>query len=53
VGDNKIDQGIFSTGFWFGEIQFNEVRESSALPAVRLLEQEKVAHLMAEEGGVS
>ena len=42
--------GIFSTGFWFGEIQFNEVRESFVLPAVRVLGQEKVALLMAEEG---
>lgn len=42
--------GIFSAGFWFGEIQFNDVRESFMLPAVRLLGQEKVALLMAEEG---
>jgi Fe-S oxidoreductase len=45
--------GILSTGFWFGEIQFNEVRESFVLPAVRLLGQEKVALLMAEEGEIS
>ncbi len=42
--------GIFSTGFWFGEVHFNEVRESFALPAVRLLGREKVALLMSEKG---
>lgn len=44
--------GVFRSGFWFGDIQFNEVRESFGLPAVRLLGREKVALLMAdgEEG---
>jgi len=42
--------GIFSTGFWFEGIQFNEIRESFMLPAVRLLGREKVALLMAEKG---
>lgn len=44
--------GIFRKGFWFGDIQFNEVRESFGLPAVKLLGRKKVALLMAgEEGG--
>lgn len=42
--------GIFGKGFWFVEGQCNEVREACGLPAVRLLSQEKVALLMAEEG---
>lgn len=42
--------GIFRKGFWFGDIQFNEVRESFVLPAVRLLGREEIAMLMAEEG---
>lgn len=44
--------GIFGSGFWFGDIQFNEVRESFGLPSVRFLGREKVALLMAdgEEG---
>jgi hypothetical protein len=49
VGDNKSDQGIFSTGFWFGDIQFNEIRESFGLPPVKLLGREKVALLMDDE----
>ena len=42
--------GIFRKGFWFGDIQFNEVRELFGLPAVRFLGREKVALLMADEG---
>ena len=45
-------EGVLNKGFWFGDIQFNEVRESFGLPAVKLLGRKKVALLMAgEEGG--
>lgn len=42
--------GIFMKGFWFGDTQFNEVRESFRLPAVRFLGREKVGFLMTDEG---
>jgi hypothetical protein len=42
--------GILGKGFWFGDIQFNEVRESFGLPVVKLLGREKVALLMDDEG---
>ena len=45
--------GIFNTGFWFGDIQFNAVRESFGLPAVKLLGRKKVALLMPGEEGES
>lgn len=45
--------GIFRRGFWFGDIQFNEIRESSGLPAVRFLSREELELLMANEGGGS
>jgi hypothetical protein len=41
---------ILSSGFWLGDIQFNEVRELFGLPPVRLFDREKVALLMADEG---
>lgn len=42
--------GIFRKGFWFGDSQFNEIRELFGLPVVRFLGREKVALLMADEG---
>lgn len=42
--------GIFRNSFWFGESQFNDVRISFGLPAVRFLDREKVAVLMVDEG---
>lgn len=42
--------GILSNGFWFGDFQFNEVRESFGLSAVQFLGREKVALLMVDEG---
>jgi CO dehydrogenase/acetyl-CoA synthase alpha subunit len=45
--------GILRNGFWFGDIQFNEVRELYGLPPIRLLGREKVALLMVDGGGGS
>ena len=41
--------GIFRRGFWFGDIQFNEIRESFGLPAVKFLDRGKMARLMDDE----
>ena len=42
--------GIFRKGFWFGESQFNEVRELFGLPTVRFLGREKVGILIGDGG---
>jgi len=42
--------GILNSGFWSGDIQFNEIRELCGLPPGRLFDREKVALVMIDGG---